>query len=60
MDADNNYIFRDMFVSRIKGRTPQGRLIADLAPVGETPSFAAELSEYGLENMIHHTADMWN
>lgn len=59
MDADNNYIFRDLFINRIKGRTPQGRLIADLAPVGETPSFAEEIAEYGLEEMVHHTQGMW-
>lgn len=60
MDANNNYLFRDLFITRIKGRTPQGRLIADLAPVGETPSFADEISEYGLESMVKHTAEMWN
>lgn len=60
MDTNNNYTFRDLFVTRIKGRTPQGRLIADLAPTGETPTFADEISEYGLETMVHHTAEMWN
>ena len=59
MDENNNYTFRDLFITRIKGRTPQGRLIADLAPVGATPTFAGEITEYGLENMIHHTAEMW-
>lgn len=60
MDANNNYLFRDMFITRIKGRTPQGRLIADLAPVGETPTFADEIGEYGLESMVKHTVEMWN
>jgi pilus assembly protein CpaF len=60
MDGNNNYVFRDLFVTRIKGRTAQGRLIADLASVGETPSFASEISEYGLEKMIRHTKGMWD
>jgi pilus assembly protein CpaF len=59
MDSNNNYIFRDLFVTRIKGRTPQGRLITDLAAVGAVPSFAAEVGEYGLDGMVRHTADLW-
>ena len=59
MDENNNYIFRDLFINRIKGRTPQGRLITDLAPIGVVPTFKDEISEYGLEKMVRHTADMW-
>jgi len=59
MGPGENYVFRDLFVNRIKGRTPQGRLITDLAPVGEAASFRDEISEYGLESMIHHTAALW-
>ena len=59
MDKDNNYQFRDLFVSKIKGRTPQGRLIADLAPVGVVPTFANELADYGLTGMIKETKGLW-
>ena len=59
LDKDNNYQFRDLFVSQIKGRTPQGRLIADLAPVGVVPTFAGELADYGLEGMIRATKGLW-
>ena len=59
LDKDNNYQFRDLFVSKIKGRTPQGRLIADLAPVGVVPTFANELADYGLTGMIKETKGLW-
>lgn len=59
MDSGNNYVFRDLYVNRIKGRTPQGRLITDLAPVGDAASFRDEIAEYGLESMIQHTAALW-
>jgi pilus assembly protein CpaF len=59
MDANNNYIFRDLFINRIKGRTPQGRLITDLAPVGVSATFANEISEYGLEKLVSHTHELW-
>lgn len=59
LDRDNNYQFRDLFVSKITGRTPQGVLMTDLAPVGIVPTFANELADYGLERMIKETAGMW-
>eukprot|EP00456_Euglypha_rotunda_P015544 TRINITY_DN149_c1_g1_i1.p2 TRINITY_DN149_c1_g1~~TRINITY_DN149_c1_g1_i1.p2 ORF type:complete len:174 (-),score=39.33 TRINITY_DN149_c1_g1_i1:63-584(-) len=59
MDANNNYIFRDLFINKIKGRTPQGRLITDLAPVGATATFASEISDYGLEKLVNHTHELW-
>ena len=59
LDQDNNYQFRDLFVSKITGRTPRGVLMTDLAPVGIVPTFANELADYGLERMIKETAGMW-
>lgn len=60
LDSGNNYRLQDLFVSRLKGRTPQGRLIADLQSIGEKPTFANEVSEYGLGNLASLTKDLWS
>jgi pilus assembly protein CpaF len=59
LNAENNYRLQDLFVSRLKGRTPQGRLVADLQAVGEKPSFAAEVAEYGLDSLAKLTGPLW-
>ncbi|MBX3451416.1 MAG: CpaF family protein [Planctomycetaceae bacterium] len=57
---DNRYQLRDLFTSRIVGRQPDGRLIADLAPVGAKPTFADEIREYGLDTQTRLTRALWN
>lgn len=59
MDASNQYQLRDLFVSRIQGRLPNGRLVADLQPTGERPTFADEVREYGLERFVNASAAVW-
>jgi len=59
LDEDNQYRTRDLFVSRLSGKTPDGRLIAELEPTGERPSFAAEPYEQGLGDMIQLTGGIW-
>ncbi len=60
LDEANRYRLRDLFVSRRQGRTADGRLIVDLAPSGEKPSFAHELHEQGLEGLVRLTAPLWS
>lgn len=57
---DNRYQLRDLFTSRIVGRQPDGRLIADLAPVGAKPTFADEIREYGLDTQTRLTRALWS
>ncbi len=59
LDESNRYQFRDLFISHLKGKRPDGRLVSDLAMTGEQPSFAAEVEEQGLGHMIHHSALLW-
>lgn len=59
LDDDNRYQFRDIFVSQLKGRRPDGGLISDLSAVGNRPSFAAEPFEQGLDSSIRLTAGLW-
>lgn len=60
LDEQNRYQFRDLFVSRLRGRDERGNLIADLAMTGERPSFHEEPAEQALHGMIRHTAAMWS
>jgi pilus assembly protein CpaF len=59
LDANNQYQLRELFQSRIRGRTPNGRVQADLQPLGEKPSFAAEAKQYGLTDSARFTTALW-
>jgi len=59
LDENNNYVIEDLFRIRLSGQTPAGRLIAELAPTGKLPTFAAEPYEHGLEDHIGHSEMMW-
>ena len=60
LDDNNQYRFQDIFVSRLRGRTADGRLISDLEFTGTQPTFAAEPFEHGLEHRIEHTGEVWS
>jgi len=57
---ENQYRTVDLFVSRLRGKTPDGRLIAELEPTGRQPSFAREPHEQGLRESIQRTGDLWS
>ena len=57
--ADNTYQLQDLFVSKFRGKTAEGRLIADLEPTGVRPTFADEAREQGLADRIRHSAALW-
>ena len=59
LDDNNQYRFRDLLVSRLKDKTPDGRLIADLEPTGVLPTFAHEPYEQGMDDRIHASAALW-
>jgi len=59
LDEKNQYQFRDLFVCRLRGKKPDGTLIAELEPTGEHPTFCREPYEQGMEQMIRHTAGLW-
>ncbi len=60
LGAEQQYLSRDLFVLRMHGRDAQGRLIGQLEPTGERPSFAAETQEQGLADQIVHSRAIWN
>jgi pilus assembly protein CpaF len=59
LDAGNQYVLADLFVSRLRGKTPEGMLIADLAPTGEKPSFAKEPYEQGMGHLVRLSEACW-
>ena len=56
---DNQYRFADLFVSRLKGKTAAGRLIAELEPTGEKPTFGSEPYERGMADQVRLTEEIW-
>ncbi len=59
LDDNNKYRLSDIFVSRFKGRNAEGRMLADLEPTGERPTFAREPHEQGISDRIQLTRDLW-
>ena len=59
LDDNNQYVTRDLFVSRLQGKTPDGRLIAELEPTGQKPAFCREPYEHAMEDRIHLTDGLW-
>ena len=60
LDENNQYQFRDLFVCRLQGKTPDGRLIARLEPTGQQPTFCREPCEQALDGMIRLTGALWS
>ena len=59
LDDNNRYRLADLFVSRLSGRTDEGRLVAELEPTGERPSFASEPFDQGMGERVQLTKDLW-
>ncbi len=60
LNDDNQYRSTELFVSRLKGKTPEGRLLADLEMTGQKPSFCREPYERGMADLVRLTADVWS
>ena len=59
LNNNDQYVFRDLFQSKLRGRTPEGRLIAELAPTGQKPTFASQPRDHGMHERIVHSKDLW-
>lgn len=59
LDEENRFRFNDLFISKLRGREPDGRLRADLQPTGQLPTFHREPAEHGLQRLIRHTSQLW-
>jgi hypothetical protein len=59
LDEENRYVLRDLFSSRMHGRTRDGMTIAELKHTGERPTFARAVSDQGLGERVQLTRDLW-
>jgi pilus assembly protein CpaF len=60
LSDDNQYKATELFVSHLKGRSPAGRLLADLEPTGQKPSFSSDPYERGMGHLIKLTQGLWS
>jgi len=58
LDENNQYVLRDLYVSRLRGKSEDGRLNAELEAVAK-PTFANQPRERGMDEWIDKTKDMW-
>jgi len=59
LDEQNRYQFQDLFVSRLKGKHPDGSLDARLEWTETQPTFASEPFEQGMDARIKLTENLW-
>lgn len=57
---EGEYQIQELFQSNRVGLTRAGRVITELEPVGNQPTFAREVFEQGLESRVQHTQALWN
>ena len=57
---DGDYVVKDLYVTRLKGKTEAGRLIADLVPTGEKPTFSGEVAEQGMQERVRLSRPLWD
>jgi pilus assembly protein CpaF len=58
-NESNQYQISDLFVSKLREKTAEGRLVVDLTPTGQRPSFCRAPFEQGIDDMIHLTEGVW-
>jgi pilus assembly protein CpaF len=54
------YQFTDLFISRMQGRDGTGRIIAELEPTGNLPTFAREVVEQGMVDRVRYSTALWD
>lgn len=59
LGENNQYQFRDLYDSKLQGKTEDGRIISSLEATGQSPSFAKEPINFGLKDRIRHSKDVW-
>ena len=59
LNETNQYQMKDLYLCHLRGKTDDNRLIADLEPTGELPTFAAEPFHQGMGDRIKESAPLW-
>jgi pilus assembly protein CpaF len=59
LDAQNNYVQRDLYSFQARGRDGEGRIIGGLVPTGIAPSFSDEPFRLGLGDQVRLTRNVF-
>jgi pilus assembly protein CpaF len=60
LDEKNQYVLRDIYLLRLQGKSPEGRLRGVFERTGQKPSFAREPGEQGMRERIRLTTGLWS
>ena len=60
LDEANNYQVADIYRFEAQGRDAEGRLLGQLKPTGERPTFATEPHQMGIDEMIKLTGSQFS
>jgi pilus assembly protein CpaF len=60
LSPDQQYQLTDLFALEMAGKSRDGRLLSNLEPTGNKPSFAREVQQYGLSDMVRTTGALWS
>jgi pilus assembly protein CpaF len=55
----NQYLMSDLFIVKMHGKSDDGKLISQLDPTGELPTFSQEPYEHGMDDKIRLTESLW-
>ena len=59
LDDNNQYVFRDLFRFYPSGRDADGRILGEMRPTGELPTFSGRGPLDGLRALVKLTADIF-
>lgn len=60
LDAQNNYIFRELYRFQARGRNAEGMIVGGIVPTGERPSFWEEPEQFGLQGQVKLTQALFS
>jgi pilus assembly protein CpaF len=59
LDENGNYKFQDLYRFEAKGLNPEGKLLGEIVPTGEVPTFAGEAGQMGCRDRIKWTEKLF-
>ena len=60
LDANNQHQVHDLFRLQLEGKSTDGKLASRLDTCGRRPTFADEIKQQGLENLVKLTGGLWS
>ena len=60
LDEKGNYKFQDLYRFEAKGLSPEGKLLGEIIPTGEVPTFAEEVGQMGYHDRVKLTKKLFS